>query len=399
MNAETRLDRVIGVPEWSPAPVDFSRDVVCVLGLPFDVVSMDGAVAQVQEAASSRRRLMVSTANLNFVVAAQSQPKFRLSVVHSDLSLADGMPIVWMAKLMGLEVPERVPGAGLFERLWAARTQRQMRVFFFGAPPGVAEAAAKRVNEQGGGVVCVGFDPAGFGSVESMSSPELLHRINSCRPDFVVVSLGAQKGQAWIERNRGLLEAPVISHLGAVVGFAAGALARAPAWVQAMGLEWLWRIKEEPHLWRRYAKDAVALSKLLLQSVLPLCWDRWLGASGRSMAATLHVQPDVDECLLTVEGWLGRKDLAQLRPALQMAVDAATRVTVDVSRLNGLDAYAMAQFLLLSGHMDDAGLPLVFRGAAPELRRLFRAHCTEHLLATAPAEAADSGMLTGIRTT
>jgi len=81
---------------------------------------------------------------------------------------------------------------------------------------------------------------------------------------------GRQKGQAWIEHNRTHITVPIISHLGAVINFVAGKLSRAPVWVQRTGLEWLWRIKEEPSLWRRYASDGLVLLKLLITRVVPM---------------------------------------------------------------------------------------------------------------------------------
>ena len=116
-------------------------------------------------------------------------------------------------------------------------------------------------------MVCVGFESPGYGDVESMSSPETIQRINAARADFVVVSLGAQKGQAWIVRNRERLSAPVVSHLGAVVNFVAGEVLRAPRWMQRGGMEWAWRILQEPALARRYAKDGFVLFGLVVREV------------------------------------------------------------------------------------------------------------------------------------
>lgn len=101
-----------------------------------------------------------------------------------------------------------------------------------------------------------------------MSAPELLAQINATGAHFLVVSLGAQKGQAWIVQNMEQLTIPVISHLGAVVNFVAGEVNRAPMWMRKVGLEWLWRIKEEPSLWRRYAADAWLVSRILFKRIV-----------------------------------------------------------------------------------------------------------------------------------
>jgi N-acetylglucosaminyldiphosphoundecaprenol N-acetyl-beta-D-mannosaminyltransferase len=116
---------------------------------------------------------------------------------------------------------------------------------------------------------CAGYESPGFGSVEDMSSRNQVATISRSCADFVVVALGAKKGQSWITRNRGRLTAPVISHLGAVVNFVAGTVSRAPLCMQRSGLEWLWRIKEETGLWRRYFSDGMVFLELLLTRVLP----------------------------------------------------------------------------------------------------------------------------------
>jgi len=209
------------------ARLDLGRPVEALLGLPFDALSLDEAVAEVRRCARERRPCFLSTPNVNFAVAAQDDQAFRASVLHSDLSLADGMPIVWAARLLGSRLPERVSGSDLFARL-QREPGEPLKVYFFGGPDGVAERAAAALDTRGGGLRCVGFDSPGFGSVEAMSGEERIARINGSGADFLVVSLGARKGQAWIERNRARLAPPVISHLGAVVNFVAGELRRSP---------------------------------------------------------------------------------------------------------------------------------------------------------------------------
>jgi N-acetylglucosaminyldiphosphoundecaprenol N-acetyl-beta-D-mannosaminyltransferase len=138
---------------------DLDRDPVCLLGLPFDAVTMDGVVHAVRDAVRARRRLFLSTPNLNFLIGSQRDAAFRASVVDSDLSVADGMPLVWMSRLLGTPLPERVTGSGLFERLRDELPQyaeRPIRVYFFGGPPGAAEAAGRSLNERSAGMVCVG---------------------------------------------------------------------------------------------------------------------------------------------------------------------------------------------------------------------------------------------------
>eukprot|EP01038_Epipyxis_sp_PR26KG_P003480 gene3480-biopygen2582 len=108
------------------------------------------------------------------------------------------MPIVWVARLMGVPVPERVSGADVFERLGRPGSS-PLSTYFFGGPPGGAANACARLNDARGPLTCLGFDAAGFGDIDDMSAQATLDRINASGADFLVVALGATKGQAWIE--------------------------------------------------------------------------------------------------------------------------------------------------------------------------------------------------------
>lgn len=248
---------------------------VTVAGLPFDVIDTAGAAERLSGAMRDGRRLFLSTPNLNFLVAAQRDEAFRASVLASDLSVADGMPVVWLARLQGTPLPERVAGSSLFDLLRHGAGQavlgRPIKVYFFGGPPGVAERACAVLNAEHaagrGHMLGVGAQCPGFGPVEAMSPPEAIAAINASGADFLVVALGAQKGQAWIMHNLDSLTVPVVSHLGAVVNFVAGTVQRAPLAWQRLGLEWLWRIRQEPQLFRRYWSDGWALLGLVARAL------------------------------------------------------------------------------------------------------------------------------------
>jgi N-acetylglucosaminyldiphosphoundecaprenol N-acetyl-beta-D-mannosaminyltransferase len=325
------------------------RPVYDIVGLPFDKVDLAQAVDKVIASVESRVPLFISTPNLNFLIAAQSDQAFHQSVRDSDLSLADGMPIVWLAGLLGIPIRERVAGSDLFEAL-CLQSRRTVKVFFFGGPDGAAQKASDRVNalareqETQGlipGVRCVGFESPGFGSLDDMSRPELINRINATGADFVVVALGAKKGQAWIQRNRHQLTGPVISHLGAVVNMTAGTIVRAPRWMRLVGLEWVWRIKEEPLLWKRYVSDGLAFMKLILTHVIPQIWKRLchrIGGSGSGAAGTYEIQPGTGGNRLILKGIWSVQSIDTLRSALADCANRGGHLTVDTHQATYLDA-------------------------------------------------------------
>jgi N-acetylglucosaminyldiphosphoundecaprenol N-acetyl-beta-D-mannosaminyltransferase len=305
----------------APAPMWTERKLACLAGLPVDAVSMHEAVALVRLAVINDSRLFISTPNLNFLIAAQSDPAFRESVLVSQLSLADGMSLALLSRLLGARLPERVTGSDLFENLARSKDHPPLKVFFFGGLPGVGKMAAERLNREYPGMQCVGVDEAGYGDVKSMSSQGVIDRINQSNADLLVVALGARKGQAWIIHNQSKLQVPVISHLGAVINFVAGTVLRAPPWAQYCGLEWAWRITQEPQLWKRYRDDGTAFLQLIFKKLLPALLVKALTSSDASVPGSAQVQDmptgNPPSPTLTMAGHWCEGDLPKLNKALE----------------------------------------------------------------------------------
>ena len=245
------------------------RDVVALFGLPFDIGDTEEVASRLRRIALAGERCWLSTANLDWLLMAREDQAFRRAALDSDMLTMDGGPVAALARGAGVAGASRVAGADLFEALAAPTQERPLRVFFFGGRDGAAETATERLRENaraGAGLAPAGYLNPGYGDVSAMSAPDTLARINDSGADLLIVSLGAAKGQAWIARNRHALTAPIVSHLGAVVDFTAGTIARAPSVVQRVGAEWAWRIGQDPALWRRYARDAAALPGLLAEA-------------------------------------------------------------------------------------------------------------------------------------
>ncbi|MBU1424375.1 MAG: WecB/TagA/CpsF family glycosyltransferase [Gammaproteobacteria bacterium] len=362
---------------------DFNREAHCLLGLPFDAVDMQSVLHRIRKASSEKSPCFLSTPNLNFLIAAQSDAAFRDSVVNSDLSIADGMPIVWMAKLLGIPIRERLAGSDVFELLRTASPPR-LSVYFFGGLEGVAELACNRLNAESSGLRCAGFKYPGFASVPEMSSDANIEEINSSGADFLVVSLGAKKGQSWIEHNRSRISAPVISHLGAVVNFVAGGLDRAPVWIRRSGLEWLWRIKEEPGLWRRYTVDGWMFAKLLLARVVPYAWYMlWHKPTDRELDSAAVERFDEDSrIIIRLQGAWVQKNLGPLRECFAGSVRAGKDVLIDLERVTYVDSAFMGLLMLLYGDRKRQARHLSVVKAKKDVLKLFRYGCAEYLLDT-----------------
>ena len=370
-------------------PPDFSRDVRCILGLPFDVVTSAEAEKRLHRAIDTRTRCFLSTPNLNFVIGCMGDAAFRSSVLQSDLIVADGWPAIMVGRLLGARLPERVAGSSLFERLVESTNRPPIAVYFFGGPDGVAKAACDRLNAEPSGAKCTGFDAPGFGSVSQMSSRAHLERINGACPDFVVVALGAKKGQAWIQHNHSHIDAPVVSHLGAVVNFVAGTVLRAPKWVQTCGLEWLWRIKEEPSLWRRYASDGLSLIRLMVTRVIPLALHLRISAPDAQALAHASVQRTRtrDGSLIRMTGAWTRENSGPLRTAFAAHATSGGAVCIDMSRVTHLDATAIALLALLCGWQLKSTAAWEVANPSDAARIALRLSCADYLLAPLDLEA------------
>jgi N-acetylglucosaminyldiphosphoundecaprenol N-acetyl-beta-D-mannosaminyltransferase len=371
-------------PLFSPALTeaspqsDLTRSVYCVLGMPIDAINMPAIVKRIEAAAASRAVFLVSTPNLNFLVSSLSDPEFRESLLNSDLCPPDGAPIVWIARLLGLPIKERAAGSDLFDRLQARNTgMRRLTVFLFGGARGVAEAAAKTLNAQPGGLNCVGTMDPGFCEVSEMSQDHIIDIVNSSGADFLVLSLGAKKGQLWLQRNHHRLTIPVRAHLGAAINFQAGIVKRAPPMVRAWGLEWLWRIKEEHYLWKRYRDDGFVLLRLLLTRILPLAViTRWHQFRPKHRLQDLLIKKsnDPQSIMISLCGVASERHIPQATSCFREALAGKQNIIIDLSNTRLIDARFFGLLLMLRKELRSRGAKLIFTGASRPIERMFRLH-------------------------
>jgi N-acetylglucosaminyldiphosphoundecaprenol N-acetyl-beta-D-mannosaminyltransferase len=247
-----------------------SRRRVHIGGLPIDALDLQGAVSAIEELVSGGKGGAVFTPNVDHVVEFDQNPRLRDAYRAADLSLADGMPVVWASRLLGPALPERVAGSDLVLPLMQRARARGWRVFLLGGQEGVAALAAKKLSGSLPGLEIAGT----LAPRIDMSEPrerraEVVDAVRAARPHLVVVGFGAPKQELWIHEAREALEPAVLLGLGASIDFIAGTVPRAPAWMSRVGLEWIYRLAREPRrLWRRYVlkdpKFALILARTLL---------------------------------------------------------------------------------------------------------------------------------------
>jgi N-acetylglucosaminyldiphosphoundecaprenol N-acetyl-beta-D-mannosaminyltransferase len=325
------------------------------MGLPFNAVSLSDAADIINESIDQQIPCFLSTPNLNFTVMAQDDADFYDSVIQSDLVVADGMPLIWVAKLLDIPIKERVAGSDLFAYLSDKPRVKKIRVFFFGGETGIAEKAHHELNRTSSGMESCGFYDPGFVSIEEMSNNDIISHINECAPDFIVVALGAKKGQSWIMHNRSDLHAPVISHLGAVINFVAGNVQRAPDKWQRFGFEWLWRIKQEPKLYKRYLGDGLRFIKMLVTQVFPLILHtRKLANKSDNGEPKLLADalPNQETFTIVIKGNIQTTEQTVVfEKALQLALLSDKNVIIDGSEIQYLTMSVMARLLTFQGEL------------------------------------------------
>jgi N-acetylglucosaminyldiphosphoundecaprenol N-acetyl-beta-D-mannosaminyltransferase len=365
-------------------PDDLSREVYCILGMPIDAIGMHAALRRIKSAAGGRTPFLISTPNLNFLVHSQLDRDFRESLILSDLCTADGMPIIWIAWLTGIPIKERIAGSDIFDALKAKNNSaRPLKIFLFGGAEGVATAASRALNAQPGGLYCVGSFYPGFGSVDGMSRDGIIDDINSSGADFLVASLGAQKGQLWLRGNHHRLAIPLRAHLGASVNFQAGTVRRAPLTMRKLGLEWLWRIQEEPYLWRRYWNDGRVLLRLLFTHVFPLAFLTWwtrlkYERLGEDLIITrVHNHESIT---LSLSGPANARYVDKAIAAFKIAIATNKRITLDFSNTRTIDARFLGLLLMLKKKLNNTGAGATFVGLSPALEKIFRLSKLDYVL-------------------
>lgn len=232
-----------------------------------DAVRFDEALLRIEQLVDARKGGVVFTPNVDHVVVAEREPRLRAAYARCNLSLPDGQPLVWTSGLLGLRLPERVSGSDVLRPLLELAARRKYRVYLLGAAPGVAEEAGRRLKEELGLEVC-GTEGPKIGLRPEPDEAAIVERVRAARPDLLLVFLGAPKAEVFLDRIRDQVQPAVGVSLGASLDFYVGRVRRAPVWMRRTGLEWLFRLVQEPRrLARRYLVDDVYFLFILARSL------------------------------------------------------------------------------------------------------------------------------------
>ncbi len=239
---------------------------VDIWNLPILPVTFAEALDEVDRLIEARSPGYFITANLNYAMLTDRDPRLREVNRQAAFILADGMPLVWYSRLVRRRLPERVAGSDMIYALCQRAAEKGHRVFFLGGMPGVADEAASRLCQLFPGLTIAGVEVPPFREWTAAEHDRMIERIRNTSPDLLFAALGQPKGELWLHQNREALGVPACVQLGASFDFVAGKIHRAPRWIQRINLEWAHRIYCAPRrMFPRYLANAWFLAKALVR--------------------------------------------------------------------------------------------------------------------------------------
>ncbi|MGQ0442802.1 MAG: WecB/TagA/CpsF family glycosyltransferase [Methylophilaceae bacterium] len=245
-----------------------------IFGVDIDLISMSETVITIFQwfASNETNCKFVITPNVDHIVKVQDDPAFLHAYQKASLVVTDGKPVLWAAKILGINMPGTVPGSDLVPAIfdYAQANNKPIKVFLLGAMPGVADRAKVLISQQWSVIDVVGTLSPDFNfDKNERDSLDVCQAVNNSQADLLVLGLGSPKQELWITAHASQISAKAALCVGATIDFLAGEKSRAPVWMRNFGLEWLYRLILEPRrLAKRYFIDAVIFPKIIFREWL-----------------------------------------------------------------------------------------------------------------------------------
>lgn len=348
---------------------------IAVLGLPLDRLTAEGAVQAIEELIFAGGTHQIATANLDFWLNSLSDPHLHRIIAGCSLVLADGMPLVWVSKLLGCPLPDRVTGVDLVPRLAELSSRKGYRLFLFGGKGDVARRAARLLDEKFPGVRIVDTYAPTEEELERLDQTLMLERIQAAKPDILLVALGNPKQEKWIWSNRMRFGVPVSMGVGGSFEIIVGDMRRAPRWIQRCGLEWAMRCVQEPaRLGPRYLRDFVGLGRRLPMTLLAL----WMQ---RPYPGTSHVTTVTAPLAMHVHlhGRLSSEIATALQEAATASMESGMAMVVHLEEVKQITAAGLGALMGVRRTVLEDGFTLSLAGLNFKHRFLLHAWCADRL--------------------
>lgn len=229
------------------------------MNIEIDNLTMQEALSSIEKLIQEKKNAYVVTPNVDHIVRIEKDSELKKAYENADLILTDGKPLLWIANWHGTPIKEKISGSDLFPRLCQMASEKGYSMFFLGAAEGIAAKAAENLTKKNPRLNIVGTYSPPFGFE---SKPEEIEKIKNqikrTHPEILVIGLGCPKQEKFMYHYCNELEVPISLGLGASFDFEAGNIKRAPRWMSNHGLEWLYRITQDPkRLVKRYFTDLI----------------------------------------------------------------------------------------------------------------------------------------------
>ncbi len=242
----------------SPATAISPPATVEIVGVPISVIDYEHTLRWMDAMVAERGRGYVCVCNVHTVMSSREDPELRAALMSSSLNVPDGQPLVWAMNALGQSLRDRVYGPELMARACARAAATGQRFYLYGGrdrDPDALDRLGLSLRRRFPGLNLVGAYRHPFRTLTEQERTAIAEEINESEPDVVWVGIGVPRQEKWMAEMRPHLEAPVLVGVGAAFDFLAGLVPQAPPWLQNAGLEWAFRLTQEPRrLWRRYLR-------------------------------------------------------------------------------------------------------------------------------------------------
>jgi N-acetylglucosaminyldiphosphoundecaprenol N-acetyl-beta-D-mannosaminyltransferase len=247
--------QTIAVGQSAPAAPP-AMPTQAVLGIPLALTTYEHTLDWIDAAVAARARSYICVAAVHTVMASQEDPELRAAVHGADFTVPDGQPLIWAMNALGHDLSSRVYGPELMDRACARAARTGRRFYLYGGrSQGALVELARMLRLRHPGLQIVGGHAPPFRTLTEAEDEAIVADIRRCRPDVIWVGIGVPRQEKWMARMRDRIDAPVLIGVGAAFDFHAGIVAQAPERLQRIGLEWAFRLSQEPRrLWRRYLR-------------------------------------------------------------------------------------------------------------------------------------------------
>ncbi|MGE9293389.1 MAG: WecB/TagA/CpsF family glycosyltransferase, partial [Puniceicoccales bacterium] len=232
----------MSTPSDSPSSSVQEPPIAVLLGLPFHDLTPDEALDECRHALNGKQPQYFVTANVDFAAQAYRNPALRVIFFYAHRIFCDGMPLVWLSRLLGHPLRARVTGADLVPALLKLCADEGKRVYFFGSDHKTLAEVVAILGERMPDLNICGYESPPMGQIDEWDNFGILHRMRKNRADLLLLALGCPKQELWIHRYHEQCGAKLSIGIGASLDFISGKQVRAPRWMQKTGLEWMWRM-------------------------------------------------------------------------------------------------------------------------------------------------------------